>query len=50
VLKTADLTPSALVQAVKRVMAEAPRATDRFRFDGAARTVEIAAELAGDRR
>lgn len=49
VIKTADLTPVGLTQAVRTVMAAHVRATDGFRFDGAARTVEIAAKLAGDR-
>ncbi|MDE4133111.1 glycosyltransferase [Phaeobacter sp. QD34_3] len=49
VVKTADLTPEGLSQAVRAAMAAPARATDSFRFDGAARTVEIAAELVGKR-
>jgi predicted glycosyltransferase len=50
VLKTADLSPERLARAVRAVMAEPMRATDSFRFDGAARTVEIAVELAEKRK
>ncbi len=49
VVKTADLTPEGLAQAVRGLIAAPARATDSFRFDGAARTVEIAAELAEKR-
>ncbi|UWQ41985.1 glycosyltransferase [Leisingera aquaemixtae] len=49
VVKTADLTPEALCAAVKAAMQAPPRLAGGFRFDGAARSVEIAAELAGGR-
>lgn len=50
VLKTADLSPERLAHAVQSVMTEPARALDSFRFDGAARTVEIAVELAEKRK
>ncbi|WP_264211246.1 glycosyltransferase family protein [Leisingera thetidis] len=49
VVKTAALTPTALCAAVKAALRAPPRVAGGFRFDGAARTVEIAAELAGGR-
>ena len=49
VLKTAELAPERLAQAVQDAITAPPRATEGFRFDGAARTVEIAAELAEKR-
>lgn len=49
VVKTADLTPETLCAAVKAAMQAPPRLAGGFRFDGAARSVEIAAELAGGR-
>lgn len=49
VIKTADLTPETLCVAVKAAMQAPPRLAGGFRFDGAARSVEIAAELAGGR-
>ncbi|MEW2912917.1 glycosyltransferase [Leisingera sp. JC11] len=49
IVKTAGLTPEALCAAVKAAMQAPPRPAGGFRFDGAARSVEIAAELAGGR-
>lgn len=49
VVKTADLSAERLCAAVKAVLHAPPRVTGGFRFDGAARSVEIAAELAGGR-
>ncbi|UWQ80088.1 glycosyltransferase [Leisingera sp. S132] len=49
VLETANLSPESLCAAVKAAMQAPPRLAGGFRFDGAARTVEIAAELAGGR-
>ncbi|KIC24693.1 MULTISPECIES: glycosyltransferase family protein [unclassified Leisingera] len=49
VLKTAELSPETLCTAVKAAMQAPPRLAGGFRFDGAARSVEIAAELAGGR-
>ncbi|MBY6067410.1 glycosyltransferase [Leisingera aquaemixtae] len=49
VVRTADLTPETLCAAVKAVLHAPPRVAGGFRFDGAARSVEIAAELAGGR-
>ncbi|NVK16994.1 MAG: glycosyltransferase [Rhodobacteraceae bacterium] len=49
VLETACLSPEALCAAVKTAMQAPPRLAGGFRFDGAVRSVEIAAELAGGR-
>ena len=49
IVKTADLTPETLCTAVKTALRAHRRVAGGFRFDGAARTVEIAAELAGER-
>ncbi|UWQ75348.1 glycosyltransferase family protein [Leisingera sp. M658] len=49
VVKTADLSARTLCAAVKAVLHAPPRVAGGFRFDGAARSVEIAAELAGGR-
>lgn len=48
-LPTAALKPETLCAAVKAAMQAAPRPAGGFRFDGAARSVEIAVELAGER-
>ncbi|UWS00670.1 glycosyltransferase family protein [Phaeobacter inhibens] len=48
-LSAADLTPEALCAALDNVIAAPARPTDGFRFDGAARTVEIACNLAKER-
>ncbi|MEX0304929.1 MAG: glycosyltransferase family protein, partial [Leisingera sp.] len=49
IVKTADLTPEALCAAVNSALRASKRVAGGFRFDGAARSVEIAAELAGER-
>ncbi|NSY39927.1 glycosyltransferase family protein [Leisingera sp. ANG59] len=49
VVETANLSPETLCAAVKTAMQAPPRLAGGFRFDGAARSVEIAAELAGGR-
>lgn len=49
VLATAALTPEALCTAVKAAMQAPQRDSSGFRFDGAARTVEIAAQLEKER-
>ncbi|MBY6139725.1 glycosyltransferase [Leisingera daeponensis] len=49
VIETAHLTPETLCTAVKAVLQAPPRLAGGFRFDGAARSVDIAAELAGGR-
>ncbi|ATF19534.1 glycosyltransferase family protein [Phaeobacter gallaeciensis] len=48
-LTAADLTPEVLCAALDDVIAAPARPTDGFRFDGAARTVEIACNLAKER-
>lgn len=48
-LPTAMLTPQALCAAVKAAMQAPPRLGGGFRFDGAARSVEIAAKLVEER-
>ncbi|KIC20261.1 glycosyltransferase family protein [Leisingera sp. ANG-Vp] len=49
IVKTADLSPAALCAAVNSALRAPRRVAGGFRFDGAARSVEIAAELAGER-
>ncbi|KIC12586.1 glycosyltransferase [Leisingera sp. ANG-M1] len=49
VVKTADLSPAMLCTAVNSALRASRRVAGGFRFDGAARSVEIAAELAGER-
>ncbi len=49
VVTSGDLTPDTLCAAVRSAIAAARRATDGLHFDGAARTVEIATELAEQR-
>ena len=49
VVKTADLSPEMLCTAVNSALRAPRRVAGGFRFDGAARSVEIAAELAGER-
>ncbi|OED46483.1 glycosyltransferase [Rhodobacteraceae bacterium (ex Bugula neritina AB1)] len=49
VIKTEQLNPERLCAAVKAAMQAPPRLSGGFRFDGAARSVEIAAELTGGR-
>lgn len=46
-LRSAEMTPQALVSAVAKVMGSPTRATSNLQFDGARRSVEIAHELAG---
>ncbi|WP_323775886.1 glycosyltransferase family protein [Leisingera sp.] len=49
VVKTANLSAASLCAAVKAVLHAPPRVAGGFRFDGAVRSVKIAAELAGGR-
>lgn len=49
VLRSADLTPDRLLTALSAARQAPARPRDTTRFDGAARTVEIACELAGAR-
>ncbi|MEP4036542.1 glycosyltransferase [Pseudophaeobacter sp.] len=45
-IRTADLTPDRLIEAVTKVVAAPRRTAARFQFDGARRAVEIAHDLA----
>lgn len=47
-IRTADLTPQSLIEALHSVLTAPRRTAQHFQFDGARRTVEIAHELAGD--
>ena len=46
-LRTAELTPEGMIDAVEKVLAAPRRSADCFQFDGARRAVEIAHDLAG---
>ena len=46
-LRSADLTPQRLLEAVARVIAAPPRTSSDLQFDGALRSVEIAHEIVG---
>jgi len=46
VLRSADLTPRALCQALQQVIGDPPRAATTLRFDGAGQTVALATEMA----
>jgi len=46
VLRSGDLTPRALCEAVEQVISDPPRPATNLRFDGAAQTVALACELA----
>jgi predicted glycosyltransferase len=48
-LRAKDLTGKTLCQSLDSVLAAPVRNCDSFRFDGAARTVEIAANMAQER-
>ncbi len=49
VLRSADLTPAALANAVDRVRATGPRRDSTLKFDGAAQSVAIATQMARER-
>lgn len=49
-LRTVDLTPQSLIASLQRVLAAPRRLETQFQFDGAARAVDIAHELAGEPR
>jgi len=50
VLRSADLTPRALCEAIEQVIGDPPRANTNLRFDGAAQSVALATDMAGARR